>query len=778
MSKKVALLIGISQYKLDLNPLLRAGEDVEAMQKILESSVQGFDEVKTLFDPDSLEMTEAIEILFSDRAEADLALLYFSGYGIVDDRGKLYFATPITRQNSKGELIKATSVPANFIKEMMNNSPSKQQIVILDCCFGGTLAEVGDSVDIEAQLGGEKRIILTASNSNQLAHEKEGPRLSFYTNYLVEGIESGEADLNRDGTVSSDEWHEYAKNKVREIKPTINPEIYSPRADWQIAIVKVALKENKQKYRQEVKKFIRGGEISLVGRKTLEIKRTQMGLSENEAIAIEAEILKLYRQDYEAKLKKYEEALNEVIEQEETLSPETRKDLQDFQESLGLKEEDTIVVEARLTAAKLIERNKQDNTQILQPLTQKRDLLATIDRPVQGVYTPEMAGSSNLPIKRILLLVAGSAIAVLGLFGARMWLSGDRTRNASENQQIAAGTDRNNPSQYGESFSNTAGVPEGQFNYGGSPAWIPIRARVDAVLQDAKPEFELIYTLPNEGIPNSSNAINMLLEGKLGFVHSSRPVNSEEHMRALSKGYSLKEVTVALEAIAIVTHPSLNISGLTLAQLKDIYTGKVTNWQEVGGPDLKIIPYSISPSESSLAEYFDRSVMQNEPFGDNVTFMATNTNAVRGVATDRGAIYFGSAHEVIGQCSVKPIAIGTSSDRFVSLVKKPVVSPDRCPEKRNQLNIKAIQTGGYPILQPLFAIVKQDGTANHQAGQAYADLLLTDEGQKLIQKAGFIPIRCLPHEAKKLKECDISTSRSPVDGNKTPESNSNSNSPF
>ena len=782
MSKKIALLIGVSEYKLDLKLLPKAVEDVEAMQKVLKDRVEGFDEVKILINPDSLEMTEAIEILFSERNIEDLALLYFSGHGIKDDRGKLYFATPITRKNSKGELIKATSVPANFVQEMMGNSRSKQQVVILDCCFSSAFAEGmtpkdDDLVDVQAQLGGEGRAILTASTSSRYSFENRTSKLSVYTNYLVEGIESGEADLDRNGIVSLGEWHEYASKKARGIQPAMKPDIYSSEEGLKIGLVKVALKENKEKYRQQVKKFIRGGEISLVGRKTLEIKQAQMELSQREATTIEQEVLRHYRKDYQEKLDNYETALKEVIEKEENLSAETRKDLQDFQESLGLKEEDTIMIEARLTAARLIERNKQEHSRSLQPLSQKTQLPAKVDRPqIQSVYHPEASASDRRQTILTSILVAG-AIAAMSLFGTSLWwISSNKINEESREQQAARQTDTR---EQITDFSIAKGqVPSGQFNYGGSSAWIPIRTKVHGALQNAIPEFELIYTSPNEGIPSSSNAIDMLLKNKLGFVHSSRQATDIERMRALEQGYNLKEVIVALEAIAVVTHPALDISGLTLAQLKDIYTGKITNWQQVGGPNLKITPYSLSPSESSIAEYFDRSVMNSLPFGNNTIYATTTTNALGQVGKNKGAIYFASAHQVIGQCSVKLIAIGRSGNRLVSLAKQPLVPPDQCPERRNQLDMEAIQRNrdAYPILQPLYAIVKEDDTIDHKAGQAYVDLLLTDRGQRLIQKAGFIPIRCLSHKSDRLEGCShvSSNSNNPFKQDRNPFSESNS----
>ncbi len=353
---KIALLIGVSEYKPGLNPLPEALKDVEAMHRVLKNQdMGGFDEVKTLANPEPLEMQEAIEMLFSDRTKDDLALLFFSGHGIKDDAGRLYFATRITRKNRKGELVKATAVPANFVHDIMSNSRCRREIVILDCCFSGAFAEGMTAkddgvVDIQKQLGGEGRAVLTASTSSQYSFEEQGADLSVYTRYLVEGIETGDADLDGDGVVSINEWHDYASTKVRAVQPSMKPGIYAVREGFKIRVAKIPPEEPKQKYRKEVKLFISRGEISLVGRRTLDVLRMQMGLSEVEATAIEKEVLEPYREEFRNKLQQYEQVFSEVIKRDKTPGQDTRLDLGHLQETLGLKNEDTMPIEARVNA--------------------------------------------------------------------------------------------------------------------------------------------------------------------------------------------------------------------------------------------------------------------------------------------------------------------------------------------------------------------------------------------------------------------------------------------
>jgi hypothetical protein len=92
--------------------------------------------------------------------------------------------------------------------------------------------------------------------------------------------------------------------------------------------------------------------------------------------------------------------------------------------------------------------------------------------------------------------------------------------------------------------------------------------------------------------------------------------------------------------------------------------------------------------------------------------------------------------------SVKPLPISRDTrSAFVAPYQGELVPPEDCPKQRNELNIKAIQNDEYPLVRRLFVIVKQDGQADEKAGEAYVELLRTDEGQKLIKEAGFIPIR-------------------------------------
>jgi uncharacterized caspase-like protein len=154
---KYALLIGISEYQSQpLKALPGVVKDIEAMQRVLlDSKIGGFDDVKLLPNPDSETMRSHIEQLFLEKCQKDdIVLLYFSGHGYRHEDGNLFFVSHTTQINSEGGLRIGTAVDAKFIHEhYMSRSPSKRQVLILDCCFSGAFAE---------EMGAKKARVISA----------------------------------------------------------------------------------------------------------------------------------------------------------------------------------------------------------------------------------------------------------------------------------------------------------------------------------------------------------------------------------------------------------------------------------------------------------------------------------------------------------------------------------------------------------------------------------------------------------------------------------------
>ncbi|WP_293146053.1 MULTISPECIES: caspase family protein [unclassified Microcoleus] len=380
---KFALLIGVGNYEHpdQLKPLVCAPKDVAAMQRILLNPEMGdFTEVIPLIDPDKRQMEEAIETLYRDRAKDDLILLFFSGHGIKDDSGKLHFATRLTSKTPKGELKQSTALPASFVHEIMGKSLSRRQVMILDCCFSGAFdpqlnPKDDGSVDVRGQLGAAGRVVLTSSSSTEYSFEQQGSELSIYTRFLVEGIETGAADRDNHGKVSVRELHDYATKKVQETAPKMNPQIIVLKdKGYEVVFAKAHITDPKLKYRRNVERYSSRGEISPVGRTSLNVLQVRLGLTLEETQEIEVQVLQPFRERLKH-LETYGSTFVAAVEHQYPLTEETLNELKDLHESLGLRKQDVTQIEEEVTAAygQKLQRYQQALTRAIQagfPLSQ------------------------------------------------------------------------------------------------------------------------------------------------------------------------------------------------------------------------------------------------------------------------------------------------------------------------------------------------------------------------------------------------------------------------
>jgi len=340
-------------------------------------------------------------------------------------------------------------------------------------------------------------------------------------------------------------------------------------------------------------------------------------------------------------------------------------------------------------------------------------------------------------------ILLATFVLTTGLIGGGLWLLSQNSGlnlgqllpgKAPANREGTTGT---NPA----TIQAVKNVPSGIFSYGGSTSWAPIRAKIDPAIHAAFPSFRLRYTDPLGGTAGSSAGIRMLLNGQIAFAQSSRPLEPQEYKQAEQRGFQLKQVTIAIEGIAIAVHPTLPLPGLTLEQLRQIYTGRLTNWREVGGPNLPITPYSRRVQDAGTVEFFITTILQGQPLGRNVQSVASTTEALRKVANTPGSIYYASAPEVVPQCTVKPLAIARQGATLVPPYQLPLVPPEACPQQRNQLHTEAFATGSYPLTRQLFVVIQQNGQVEQQAGEAYTQFLLSQEGQQLIAASDFVKLR-------------------------------------
>lgn len=335
-------------------------------------------------------------------------------------------------------------------------------------------------------------------------------------------------------------------------------------------------------------------------------------------------------------------------------------------------------------------------------------------------------------------LIVGEVLSIAIIGGLWLWLRPRLQVGNSVSSSNQISVTASPPSR--STFKTVTNVPIGTFNYGGSTAWAPIRLVVDSQLQNARPELHLQYVNPAHGSPGSGAGIRMLLSGQLDFTQSSRPFTAEEEAAARQQGFKLEEHQVGIDGIAVVVNPSLKVPGLTVNQLQQIYLGQITNWSQLGGPNLPIIPFSQHPEDADVELLPVKSGSQRQVPSPNVRYVYSTTEALRYVSQTPGSLYYASARGVVPQCNVKPLPLGLTPTRLVAPYREPLVSLEQCPLKRNQLNTEVFKNSSYPIVTKLFVIIKQNKGREQQAGEAYTRLLLTDQGQKEISQTGFAPV--------------------------------------
>ena len=371
---KIALMIGISEYGSGLNPLPNTIKDIEEMQQVLQPLERGgFDQVKCLANPNPPMMREALETLFSHRHQNDLVLLFFSGHVVQDTHGKLYFATSVTCQTSRPELIRVSAIPASFIQDLINNSGCQRVVLILEGCLDNISLEginpnKDKILDIKAELGGEGLVILSCFTSSQKPYNLEKIELenSVYTRYLIEGLKTGIADLDDDGWIAVNELHQYASNKLKIAAPALKPEFYSIQETSEILLLLAPTDEPKLQYRKEVEKWVSFGKIPPAGHYILDKLSDSLSLTSEDCQLIRNAVLRPY-QDYQEKLQRYQVEYEKAIANTYFLDERERAKLRLLQHFLGIRDEAIVLIEEQIAL------NKDQNSLAQEEITEDKD---------------------------------------------------------------------------------------------------------------------------------------------------------------------------------------------------------------------------------------------------------------------------------------------------------------------------------------------------------------------------------------------------------------------
>lgn len=216
----------------------------------------------------------------------------------------------------------------------------------------------------------------------------------------------------------------------------------------------------------------------------------------------------------------------------------------------------------------------------------------------------------------------------------------------------------------------------------------------------------------------SGTGIKALINGTADIANSSRPIQEGEKAEIARRG-ELREFVVAQDALAVIVHPRNPVSELALAQLKDIYTGKTTNWRPVGGPDRKIVLNARETSSGTYVFFQEHVLGEGTPYASTALLQPGTSQIVENVAQDQGGIGYVGLGYVNEQ--VKPLRI-----------KKDAASPAVEPTAENVLN------GSYPLARPLFCYAVGDLSP---AAKTYLEWIQGPEGQKIVEQLEFVKLK-------------------------------------
>jgi len=211
----------------------------------------------------------------------------------------------------------------------------------------------------------------------------------------------------------------------------------------------------------------------------------------------------------------------------------------------------------------------------------------------------------------------------------------------------------------------------------------------------------------------SGDGAAALIEGRCEIAAMSRAMKMDEYKKAVEAGKMPVPVTVAMDGVCLIVNPANTVKALTPAQVKDIYTGKITNWKEVGGADMPIVAISRDTSSGTYEVFFELA-LKKEKMGDKIEYANANPAIFDRVSTTKGAIGY------VGLGFVKTGVAAVSYEN---------VTPTK----------ETISSGKYKISRPLYLFTN----GYPELGSpllAFCNFFLTEKGQEIIDSKGFIPL--------------------------------------
>lgn len=222
----------------------------------------------------------------------------------------------------------------------------------------------------------------------------------------------------------------------------------------------------------------------------------------------------------------------------------------------------------------------------------------------------------------------------------------------------------------------------------------------------------------------SGTGIAALLSKTCDIAELSRELKPEELAMARQKGLDPRQITVALDGLAVVVHPANPLSKLTMDQLAAVFSGTVTNWKEIGGADLPIVVLSREVN-SGTHVYFKEHVLRGNQRDSRVEFAAN-------------ALMLPSSQAIADEVAQNPGAIGYYGMGYISPGEKALAVARDNASPAVEPSIENVISQAYPISRPLLMVTREEPRG---LVADFLDFVLGPEGQQLVVKIDFVPVK-------------------------------------
>lgn len=222
----------------------------------------------------------------------------------------------------------------------------------------------------------------------------------------------------------------------------------------------------------------------------------------------------------------------------------------------------------------------------------------------------------------------------------------------------------------------------------------------------------------------SGTGIAALINGTVDLANASRKIKDEEITEAQSKGVNPVEHIIARDAIAVIVNPENPVGELTLQQISDIYSGKVTNWTEVGGEDRPIVKLS-RETNSGTHVYFLETVLRLGDSEDTTLF-------------SMDTLLLPSSEGIISEVRSNPNAIGYDGLGYVPDDLKMIAIAEEAGGAYVLPAIETVNDKSYPIARDLYMYTNGEPTG---IVKEYLTWILSAEAQEIVAELGFVPVQ-------------------------------------